>query len=115
MNSRTTNPPSTPPSANSAKRPASNSNGYFKPLSPIRQKGGKHVYAWALAGNLDATKLVSNTFDLEWPPKSGRMKSFPEVDRGAWYSLDAARAIINPAQIAFLDELAEILQPPEAK
>jgi predicted NUDIX family NTP pyrophosphohydrolase len=90
-------------------------NGYFKPLSPIRQKGGKHVYAWALAGNLDPTKLVSNTFDLEWPPKSGRMKSFPEVDRGAWYSLDVARAIINPAQIAFLDELAEILRPPEAK
>jgi predicted NUDIX family NTP pyrophosphohydrolase len=90
-------------------------NGYFKPLSPIRQKGGKHVYAWALAGNLDPTKLVSNTFDLEWPPKSGRMKSFPEVDRGAWYSLDAARAIINPAQIAFLDELAEILQISGAK
>jgi predicted NUDIX family NTP pyrophosphohydrolase len=88
--------------------------GYFKPLSPIRQKGGKRVYAWALAGDLDPTQLVSNTFDLEWPPGSGRMKTFPEIDRGAWYTLDAARAIINPAQIAFLDELAETLatQPP---
>src|ERR1700677_3255512 len=81
--------------------------GYFKPLSPIRQKGGKRVYAWALAGDLDPTQLVSNTFDLEWPPGSGRTKTFPEVDRGAWYTLAAARAIINPAQIAFLDELAD--------
>ncbi len=87
--------------------------GYFKPLSPIRQKGGKRVYAWALAGNLDPAELVSNTFDLEWPRGSGRMKTFPEVDRGAWYTLDAARAIINPAQIAFLDELALILQSPK--
>jgi predicted NUDIX family NTP pyrophosphohydrolase len=84
--------------------------GYFKPLSPIRQKGGKHVYAWALAGDLDPTRLVSTTIDLEWPRGSGRMKTFPEVDRGAWYTLDAARAIINPAQIAFLDELAEIIK-----
>ncbi|HXB32590.1 MAG TPA: NUDIX domain-containing protein [Puia sp.] len=84
--------------------------GFFKPLSPIRQKGGKHVYAWALAGDLDPKQLVSNTFDLEWPRGSGRMKTFPEVDRGAWCTLDAARAIINPAQIAFLDELAEIIK-----
>jgi predicted NUDIX family NTP pyrophosphohydrolase len=87
--------------------------GYFKPLSPIRQKGGKRVYAWALAGDLDPTQLISNTFDLEWPPGSGRTKAFPEVDRGAWYSLEAARAIINPAQIAFLDELAETLSTPK--
>ena len=115
MNSRTTNPPSTPPSANSAKRPASNSKDISNPSAPSAKKAASTSTAWALAGDLDPTKLVSNTFDLEWPPSSGRMKSFPEVDKGAWYSLDAARAIINPAQIAFLDELAEILQPPEAK
>jgi predicted NUDIX family NTP pyrophosphohydrolase len=84
--------------------------GHFKPLSPIRQKGGKRVYAWALAGDLDPAQLVSNTFDLEWPPKSGQMKTFPEVDRGAWYTLDAARTIINPAQIAFLDELIDLIK-----
>ena len=83
--------------------------GFFQPLSPIRQKGGKRVYAWAIAGDLDPAKLVSNTFELEWPRGSGRMKAFPEVDKGAWYTLEAARAIINPAQIAFLDELTETL------
>jgi predicted NUDIX family NTP pyrophosphohydrolase len=83
--------------------------GHFRPLSPIRQQGGKRVYAWALAGDLDPDQLVSNTFELEWPRGSGRMWTFPEVDRGGWYTPDAARAIINPAQIAFLDELADIL------
>jgi predicted NUDIX family NTP pyrophosphohydrolase len=84
-------------------------NGDFKPLSPIRQKGGKRVYAWAIAGDLDPAQLVSNTFELEWPRGSGRIKTYPEVDRGAWYSLAAARTIINSAQIAFLDELAGFL------
>jgi predicted NUDIX family NTP pyrophosphohydrolase len=84
--------------------------GHFKALSPIRQKGGKQVYAWAIAGDLDPEKLVSNTFDLEWPPRSGRMQAFPEVDKGSWYTLEAARAIINPAQIAFLDELSTQLK-----
>lgn len=84
--------------------------GYFRPLSPIRQRGGKRVYAWALAGDLDPDRLVSNTFELEWPRGSGRMRTFPEVDRGGWYTPDAARAIINPAQIAFIDELAEIIK-----
>jgi predicted NUDIX family NTP pyrophosphohydrolase len=80
--------------------------GHFQPLNPIRQKGGKRVYAWAIAGDLDPAKLVSNTFELEWPPRSGRMQTFPEVDKGSWYTIEAARALINPAQIAFLDELA---------
>jgi predicted NUDIX family NTP pyrophosphohydrolase len=84
--------------------------GYFQPLSPIRQKGGKRVYAWAIAGDLDPEKLVSNSFELEWPRGSGRMKPFPEVDKGAWYTLEAARTIINPAQIAFLDELSDQLK-----
>jgi predicted NUDIX family NTP pyrophosphohydrolase len=85
-------------------------NGQFSPLNPIRQKGGKRAYAWAIAGDLDPAKLISNTFELEWPRGSGRMQAFPEVDKGAWYTLEAARAIINPAQIPFLDELAETLK-----
>ncbi|HET6253351.1 MAG TPA: NUDIX domain-containing protein [Puia sp.] len=83
--------------------------GHFQPLTAIRQRSGKRVYAWAIAGDLDPAKLVSNTFDLEWPRGSGRLVAFPEVDKGGWYTLEAARAIINPAQIAFLDELGELL------
>jgi len=81
--------------------------GHFQALSPIRQKGGKRVYAWAIAGDLDPAKLVSNTFELEWPRKSGKSSTFPEVDRGAWFSLADARLQINPAQIPFLEELEE--------
>ncbi|MBS1664792.1 MAG: NUDIX domain-containing protein [Bacteroidetes bacterium] len=81
--------------------------GPFQPLSPIRQKGGKRVYAWACPGDLDPEKIVSNTFELEWPRNSGRMVAFPEVDKAGWFLLDQARLMINPAQIAFLDELAE--------
>lgn len=83
--------------------------GDFQPLTPIRQKSGKRVYAWAIAGDLDPEKLVSNHFELEWPPRSGNLQSFPEVDKGAWLTPDAARTLINPAQIAFLDELAAML------
>ena len=79
--------------------------GPFQPLSPIRQKGGKRVHAWASIGDLDPQQLTSNTFEIEWPRGSGKRQPFPEVDRGAWYEIDAARKIINPAQTAFLDEL----------
>lgn len=81
--------------------------GPFQPLSPIRQKGGKRVYAWAMPGDLDPEKIVSNTFELEWPRRSGRNQTFPEVDRGGWFSLADARQMINPAQIALLNELEE--------
>jgi len=81
--------------------------GHFQALSPIRQKGGKRVYAWAIAGDLDPEKLVSNTFELEWPRGSGRNATFPEVDKGAWFSLAEARRQMNPAQIPFLEELEE--------
>jgi predicted NUDIX family NTP pyrophosphohydrolase len=83
--------------------------GPFQPLSPIRQKGGKRVYAWAIAGDLDPTQLVSNTFELEWPRGSGRTQTFPEIDKGAWFPLEAARQQINPAQIPFLVELKETI------
>jgi predicted NUDIX family NTP pyrophosphohydrolase len=74
-------------------------------LGTIRQRGGKEVRAWAGAGALDVDLVVSNTFSAEWPPRSGRMLQFPEVDRAAWFSLAEARERINPAQAELLDRL----------
>lgn len=79
--------------------------GRFRPLAPITQAGGKVVQAWAVEGDLDPAAVRSNTFSIEWPPRSGRQQSFPEVDRAAWFRLDLAREKINPAQAALLDEL----------
>lgn len=81
--------------------------GPFQPLDPIKQKGGKQVYAWAVCGDIDPAALVSNSFEMEWPPRSGKQTSFPEVDKGAWFSMDAARQAINSAQIPLLEELEE--------
>ena len=74
-------------------------------LSPIRQKGGKVVHAWACEGDFDPAKLKSNLFEMEWPPKSGKRAEFPEVDRCAWFDLPTARVKINSAQAAFLADL----------
>ena len=80
------------------------------PLGEIRQAGGKRVEAWAVAGDWPAgAELVSNTFPLEWPPRSGTMKEFPEVDRGGFVPLAEARRKLNPAQVEFLDRLVEWL------
>jgi predicted NUDIX family NTP pyrophosphohydrolase len=76
-------------------------------LGEIRQKSGKRVRAWALAGDLDAERIESNTFELEWPPRSGRRLEVPEVDRAEWFTLDVAREKINPAQAALLDRLRD--------
>ncbi|HEY4063730.1 MAG TPA: NUDIX domain-containing protein [Puia sp.] len=83
--------------------------GPFTPLSPIRQKGGKRVFAWITTGDLVPAAIVSNTFEIEWPPRSGKRRAFPEIDKAGWFTLDKARNIINPAQIAFLDELQETI------
>jgi predicted NUDIX family NTP pyrophosphohydrolase len=80
-----------------------------QPLGEVRQKGGKVVTAWALAGDLDPAQVVSNTFELEWPPRSGRRQTFPEVDRAEWFGLDRARVKLLPAQHPFLDALAALL------
>jgi predicted NUDIX family NTP pyrophosphohydrolase len=80
----------------------------YVPLGEIRQKNGKHVMAWAFDGDCDPAQLVCNTFEMEWPPKSGRMQSFPEIDRVQWFGLDEAREKINPAQATFLDRLAKL-------
>lgn len=84
-------------------------DGMFLPLSPVTQRGGKTVLAWAIEGDCDAAAVRSNTFTLEWPPRSGRFSDFPEVDRAAWFTLSEAKHRINPAQTAFLDELAAML------
>jgi len=81
--------------------------GGLMDLGEVRQRGGKVVRAWACEGDLDVTRLVSNTFTMEWPPRSGRQQEFPEVDRAAWFGVDEARRRINPAQAAFLDRLEE--------
>jgi predicted NUDIX family NTP pyrophosphohydrolase len=75
-------------------------------LGEVRQRSGKLVRAWALPGDLDASAIRSNTFALEWPPRSGRIGEFPEVDRAEWFTLDAARERINPGQVPLLDRLA---------
>ncbi|MEA2296060.1 MAG: hypothetical protein QOE86_3699 [Solirubrobacteraceae bacterium] len=77
----------------------------LRPLGEIKQKGGKVVHAFAAEGDLDADAIVSNTFELQWPPRSGRTQTFPEVDRAAWFGLDEARQRINPAQAGLLDRL----------
>ena len=80
-------------------------NGPSFPLGTIRQAGGKVVHAWAVAGDLDPSRVESMTFEMEWPPRSGRMQRFPEVDRADWFDLEAARIKILPAQATFLDRL----------
>lgn len=75
-------------------------------LTPIRQKGGKVVHAWAVEAELDPGQVRSNSFELEWPPRSGRTQSFPEVDRAAWIDLAEARRKVHKGQVGLLDELA---------
>jgi predicted NUDIX family NTP pyrophosphohydrolase len=77
----------------------------LRDLGTVEQRAGKVVRAWAAEGDLDADAVRSNTFTLEWPPRSGRTSEFPEVDRAAWFGLADARERINPAQAAFLDRL----------
>ncbi|HUQ92409.1 MAG TPA: NUDIX domain-containing protein [Bryobacteraceae bacterium] len=75
------------------------------PLRDIRQAGGKIVSAWAMEGDFEAARLRSNLFRMEWPPKSGETKQFPEIDKGEWFSIDAARLKLLKSQTGFLDQL----------
>ena len=79
------------------------------PLGQVRQSGGKVTTAWAVEGDLDATAIRSNTFTIEWPPRSGKQQEFPELDRAEWFDLAAARAKILASQQPFLDRLADHL------
>ena len=77
----------------------------FMALAPVRQNSGKVVHAFACAGDFDAEALVCNSFELEWPPRSGKRKSFPEIDRVEWFGLEAARAKMLTYQLPWLEEL----------
>ena len=83
--------------------------GELVELDDVKQKGGKVVTAWAAEGDLDADAVRSNTFKMEWPPRSGRTAEFPEIDRAGWFGIDEAREKLNPAQAEFLDRLVERL------
>jgi predicted NUDIX family NTP pyrophosphohydrolase len=83
--------------------------GPFQPLPPIRQKAGKVVVAWAVETDCDPAALRSNLFSMEWPPRSGRMAEFPEVDRAGWFTLEEARAKLLESQHPLLDALESLL------
>jgi len=83
--------------------------GELADLGSIRQRSGKQVTAWAVEADIDVTRIVSNTFEIEWPPRSGRRQSFPELDRAGWFDLDEAKRKMTAGQDALLDRLVELL------
>ena len=89
--------------------------GSLHPLGEIRQRGGKLVIAFAVEGDVDVRTIKSNTFEMEWPPKGGRMQSFPEIDRAEWFDLPAARAKILEGQRPLLDGLAQFVNQPKRR
>ncbi|MEA2188761.1 MAG: hypothetical protein QOK16_3772 [Solirubrobacteraceae bacterium] len=84
-------------------------NGETIDLGEIKQRGGKRVRAWAVRAYMDVSNITSNTFEMQWPPGSGRMQRFPEVDRADWFDLSSARNKLVQGQVAFLDALADRL------
>ncbi|MFN8574953.1 MAG: NUDIX domain-containing protein [Gemmatimonadaceae bacterium] len=80
-------------------------SGPFEPLQSVKMRGGKVIQAWAVEGDFDVTTLHSTEFSIEWPPRSGRQATFPEVDRASWFTVDDARRKVNPALVPLLDEL----------
>ncbi|HEY0680135.1 MAG TPA: NUDIX domain-containing protein [Chitinophagaceae bacterium] len=85
-------------------------NGSFIPLSPIKLKSGKIVHAWVVQGAVDAAAIISNTFEMEWPPRSGKMTAFPEVDRAEWFDVVTAKEKINEKQVALIEEAVKIIK-----
>lgn len=79
--------------------------GRFIPLMPVKLKSGKTIQAWAIEGDCDPSAMKSNTFSIEWPPRSGRQQEFPEADRAAWFSIEEAKQKINQGQVGLLEEL----------
>src|SRR5260370_10409860 len=86
-------------------------DGDFRELAPVRQPSGKRVHAWAVEADLDADAIRSNSFEMEWPPRSGQRREFPEVDRAAWFDLPTARNKIPQGQLGLLDQLERLLGP----
>jgi len=85
-------------------------SGDFIELRKVKLKSGKVISAWAVEGELDADDIQSNLFPLEWPPRSGKMQQFPEVDRAGWFTLNEAREKIHPGQLPLLDDLIEKME-----
>ncbi|MGN6439254.1 MAG: NUDIX domain-containing protein [Agriterribacter sp.] len=83
--------------------------GNFTPLTPVKQKGGKIVMAWALEKDIDPSIIKSNSFSMEWPPRSGIQKTFPEIDKAAWFTVEEAKNKMIEAQFALVEELAKKL------
>jgi predicted NUDIX family NTP pyrophosphohydrolase len=84
-------------------------NGQFLQLKPVKQPGGKMVQVWAVEGDCDASAVKSNTFSMEWPPRSGKMQQFPEIDRAEWFTIDTAKSKILKGQIAIIDDLVRVI------
>lgn len=84
-------------------------DGEFIALKPIKQKSGKIVQAYLVAGDIDAGNIKSNLFEIEWPPKSGKMQSFAEVDRAGWFTVDEARIKMNAGQVGLVEELVQLV------
>ncbi len=84
-------------------------DGKFVALQPIKIKSGKIISAWAVEGQIAADRVNSNLFEMEWPPRSGKMTSFPEIDKGEWFNLDEARIKITPGQLPLIDQLIALL------
>ncbi|MGD2090559.1 MAG: NUDIX domain-containing protein [Candidatus Aminicenantes bacterium] len=98
-----------------AKREFEEETGYalagdFTPLDSLRQSSMKIVHAWAVAGDCDAAKIRSNTFSMEWPPRSGKQQEFPEVDRAGWFDIETAKIKILKGQKSFIDRLLEKME-----
>jgi len=79
------------------------------PLGEVRQSGAKRVTVWAIEGDFDVERLASNTFEMEWPPRSGKLQAFPEVDRAEWVGADVARTKLHKGQVPFVDRLLDVL------
>lgn len=85
-------------------------SGDFTELNPVKMKSGKRIYAWAHKSDIDPETISSNTFEMEWPPKSGKLQQFPEVDRGQWCTATEAIEKINPAQADFINQIEQLLR-----
>jgi predicted NUDIX family NTP pyrophosphohydrolase len=84
-------------------------SGNFVKLQPVKQKSGKVVQAWAVEGDIDHNAIISNLFEIEWPPKSGKRVSFPEIDRASWFTIEIAKQKIIPGQLGLIEELEKLI------
>ncbi|MGH2565934.1 MAG: NUDIX domain-containing protein, partial [Ginsengibacter sp.] len=85
-------------------------SGKFLELKPIQQKGGKIVFAWALEKDIDVANVISNNFEIEWPPRSGKYQSFPEIDKAGWFTIHEAKKKINVMQAGLIEDLVDKLK-----